>query len=163
MNGLNILVVGLGEMKVSSDPKDVLVAYGLGSCLGIGMYDPVARLGGFLHAILPANPNGMVGQPSKYVDTGIMALLDQLTRQGGDRRRLVIRMAGGANILTSPGFSQALNIGSRNADAARAVLASLDLKISGEEVGGKSGRTVRFYIKDGQMTIRTIGNQERAI
>jgi chemotaxis protein CheD len=125
------------------------------------MYDPVAKVGGLLHAILPTHPNGGSDQPTKFVDSGIAVLLDQLTRSGADRQRLIVRLAGGANMLVAPGFSQSFNIGSRNTEAALAVLSSLRLKIASREVGGNIGRTVRFYVADGRMTIRTMGNQER--
>lgn len=163
MPGFNNLLVGLGEIKISSNPQDVLVAYGLGSCLGIGMYDPAVRVAGLLHAILPGRINGTVDSPAKYVDTGISALLVQLVRAGADRRRVIVRMAGGANMLAAPGFSQVMNIGTRNIEAALATLATLDLKTASQEVGGHTGRTVRFYVTDGRMTIRTMSNQERVV
>jgi chemotaxis protein CheD len=72
-------------------------------------------------------------------------------------------MAGGANMLVAPGFSQNLNIGARNVEAAYAALQALRLKLSGQDVGGNIGRTVRFYVANGRMTIRTIGNQEREV
>jgi chemotaxis protein CheD len=127
------------------------------------MYDPEACVGGLLHAILPANPSGGLDQPAKYVDSGIRALIAELARLGADRKRLVVRVAGGANMLVAPGFSQALNIGSRNTETALATLSDLRLPVAGQEVGGNTGRTVRFYVVDGRMTIRTIGNQEREI
>lgn len=160
---LNTLAVGLGEMQISRSPQDVLVAYGLGSCVGVGMYDPVAHIAGMLHAVLPTHPNGTNDQSPKYVDSGVLALLVQMLRSGAERHRLVVRMAGGANMLVAPGFSQTFNIGSRNVDAAYATLASLNLRIASQEVGGNTGRTLRFYVADGRMTIRTIGNQEREI
>jgi chemotaxis protein CheD len=164
----NSLAVGLGEIKISNNPQDVLVAYGLGSCLGIGFHDPVMHISGLLHAILPSSPdNGhrsdSAGQPGKYVDSGIAALLSMMIKMGADRRRLIVRYAGGANMLTAPGFSQVMNIGSRNTDVAVATLSALTMKVCGHEVGGNIGRTVRFYVTDGRMTIRTVGNQEREI
>jgi len=158
----NSLGVGLGEIKISDDPNDILVAYGLGSCLGIGLYDPDIRLAGLLHALLPLHPNGNEFSP-RYVNSGIINLLAEMLRRGARRHRLIVRMAGGANMLAAPGFNQAFNIGTRNVEAARVTLSALGLKISGEEVGGTSGRTVRFYVADGRMTIRMMGNQEREI
>ena len=162
---MNSLTVGLGEIKVSKDPQDVLVAYGLGSCLGIGIYDPLTHLAGLLHAILPCSTaNGRLPeQPGKYVDTGIETLLNLLVQQCAYKPRLIVRLAGGANMLTAPGFSQVMNIGARNVETAMQVLTSLQLKVVGQEVGGHSGRTVRFYATDGRMTIRTAGNQEREV
>jgi chemotaxis protein CheD len=156
--------VGLGEIKVSTDPQDMLVAFGLGSCLGIGFHDPVTRVTGLLHAILPNVPSGVIpDQPGKYVDSGVKAMLEQMQRLGADRRRLIVRYAGGANMLTAPGFSQTMNIGARNVETACTALNALNLRILGHEVGGVTGRTVRFYVADGRMTIRTVGNQEREI
>jgi chemotaxis protein CheD len=160
---LNSLSVGLGEIKISTNPEDVLIAYGLGSCLGIGMHDPFIRASGLLHAVLPRHTNGTDSLSSKYVDSGIQLLLDQLARKGADPRRLIIRIAGGANMLAAPGFSKILNIGNRNIEAAYTTLSELNLKIASQEVGGTIGRTVRFYIMDGRMTIRTMGNQEREV
>lgn len=157
------LVVGLGEFKTSRDPNAVLVAYGLGSCVGIGLYDPEAQVAGLLHAILPAPPEGMADPSPKYVMGGIAALLEQMEQAGADRSRLIVRMAGGANMLAAPGVPQALNIGSRNLEAAYKALADLNLKIAGQDVGGNLGRTVRFYVADGRMTIRAIGYPEREI
>lgn len=158
----NQLAVGLGEIKLSRDPQDLLIAFGLGSCMGIGLYDPVAHVAGLLHAILPIHP-GSGDSISKYVDTGVPSLIDMMIKAGAVRSRLVVRMAGGANMLVAPGFTNAFDIGSRNIDAAQKTLANLNLKILGYEVGGNTGRTVRFYVSDGRMTIRTVGNQERAI
>jgi chemotaxis protein CheD len=159
----NTLSVGLGEMKISRDPGDILVAYGLGSCVGVSMYDPGTRLGGLLHALLPCHPNGSSDHSAKYVDTGIVALMVEMIRAGADRKRIIVRMAGGANMLTAPGFSQSLNIGSRNVEAAYTTLEGLKFRLSGQEVGGNMGRTVRFYVANGRMTIRTFGNQEREV
>ncbi len=159
----NTVSVGLGEIKVSRDPLDVLTAFGLGSCLGIGIFDPETRVAGLLHAILPNMPNGSVEQPGRYVDSGIRALLQHILRAGGNPHRLIVRMAGGANMLVAPGFSPTLNIGSRNIEVAYNTLRDLNLKLLSQDVGGTTGRTVRFYVADGRMTIRTVGNQEREV
>jgi len=155
--------VGLGEIKISRHLQDVLVAYGLGSCLGIGMYDPATHTAGMLHAVLPARPNGREELNPRYVDTGILALIHSLVQMGAKRENLIVRMAGGANMLTAPGFSPTLNIGTRNVEAAYSIFSGLKLNISSQEVGGTIGRTVRFYVNGGKMTIRTVGNQEREI
>jgi chemotaxis protein CheD len=162
---LNHLAVGLGEIVISRYPDDVLVGYGLGSCLGIGLHDPQTKVTGLLHAILPTPPNGngVADCSGKYVDRGICNLLDQMILYGADPKGLIVRMAGGANMLVAPGFSQAMNIGSRNVEIAIATLAGMKLRIASQEVGGHIGRTVRFYVMDGRMMIRTAGNQEREI
>lgn len=158
-----IITVGLGELAVSQDPQEILVAYGLGSCVGIGMYDQRLHLAGLLHALLPVHPMGNNDEHSRYVDTGIKVMISELTKKGADRLHLVVRMAGGANMLVAPGFTGSFNIGTRNVEAAFTTLNDLRMTLSGKEVGGTTGRTVKFYVKDGRMTIRSIGNQEREV
>lgn len=159
----NHIAVGLAEIKISNDPNDVLVAFGLGSCLGIGMYDPMLKLGGLLHAVLPKAGNHTEELSAKYVDTGIRLLLNQLTQLGALPARLKVRMVGGANILVAPSLSSTFDIGARNISAAYQVFKELGIKLISEEVGGQTGRTVRMYILDGRMTIRVMGGQEREV
>lgn len=156
----NSLAVGLGEIQVSKSMGDVLVAFGLGSCLGIGMYDPVLRLGGLLHAVLPTNNKKSDDSPAKYVDTGISLLMEKMNSMGALKSRIIIKMAGGANILTAPAMSS-FDIGARNITAAREMFSRLNVKLNSEDVGGQTGRTIRLYIADGRMTIRVMGSQER--
>ena len=153
--------VGLGEMCVSRDPNDVLIAFGLGSCLGIGIYDPVAKLGGMIHVVLPEQKSGNDTNLAKFVDTGIPLLLGKVISVGGIQSRLIVRMGGGANMLTSPGLSGIFDIGTRNINKAHQVFKELNIKLLKEEVGGQVGRTVRLYIADGRMTVRMMGSQER--
>jgi chemotaxis protein CheD len=158
----NSLTVGLGEIQISQNAMDVLVAFGLGSCVGVGLYDPVARIAGLLHAVLPES-NGTEEKSPKYVNFGVPMLLDQVVAAGALRARLVVRMAGGANMLTAPGFTNSFDIGTRNITAARAALMSLGLTLRAEEVGGNIGRTVRLFVTDGRMTIRSMGNPEHTL
>lgn len=153
--------VGLGEYCVSRDPTDVLIAFGLGSCLGIGMYDPVAKVGGLIHVVLPEQKSGADPNAAKFVDTGIPLLLQKVIAEGALQSRLIIRMAGGANMLVSPGLSGTFDIGTRNIKRANEVFKALNLRLQKEEVGGQVGRTVRMYVADGRMTVRMMGSQER--
>ncbi|NMB53299.1 MAG: chemotaxis protein CheD [Leptolinea sp.] len=146
---------------ISKDPQDVLIAFGLGSCLGVGMYDPVARIGGLIHVVLPEHKAGNDPNHAKFVDTGIPMLLKKLTDEGAVPSRIILKMAGGANMLVSPGLSGTFDIGTRNITMAHQVIEKLNLKLNREEVGGQVGRTVRLYIADGRMTVRMMGSQER--
>lgn len=156
----NSIAIGLAELKVSRNPEDILVAFGLGSCIGVGMYDPVARIGGLLHAVLPVNSDSRELSP-KYVDTGILLLLDELTKAGAVKSRLVTKVAGGANMLNVSSLSSSFDVGNRNIEAMHTTLAKLGIKPKGEEVGGKIGRTIRLYVATGRMTLRMMGEQER--
>ncbi|MBL8058301.1 MAG: chemotaxis protein CheD [Anaerolineales bacterium] len=157
----NTHAVGLGEIKLSRDPQDMLVAYGLGSCVAVAMYDPFTRAAGLLHAVLPERIKDAEVTSAKYVDSGVAQLLAELERLGANRGRLVVRMVGGANMLSLKDAKQALNIGERNVAAARVALTSLRLRINGEDVGGTKGRTVRLFVADGRMTVRVLGSETR--
>ncbi len=152
--------VGLGEQVVSKEAGVILVAFGLGSCLGIGMYDAAAHVSGLLHAVLPAQTNGADRSP-KYVDTGIESLLQAMLKAGADQRRIVTRVAGGANMLLSSSLNNTFDIGTRNIEAARRTFARMNIKVYAEQVGGNTGRTVRLYVVDGRMTVRVVGGKEQ--
>jgi chemotaxis protein CheD len=159
----NTISIGLGEQAISRDPQDVLVAYGLGSCLGIGVYDPVSKVAGLVHVVLPEHTPGNGYLPGKFVDTGILSILDGIVKAGGDRHRLKVWMAGGANMIMSPGMTKAFDIGNRNIQMASKMFDSLKIRLLGQEVGGNSGRTVRLYVAEGRLTVRVVGQQEHEI
>jgi chemotaxis protein CheD len=158
--------VGLGEHAISRNPEDVLVAYGLGSCVGVVMVDPLSHFAGLLHAVLPRPTGGVVPgetNPYKYVESGVENLLASLIRNGANQSRLVVRIIGGANMLTSSEFTRSFDIGTRNIEAAHATLGRLKLSITAAEVGGHTGRTLRVYVANGRVTVRVIGQKEREI
>jgi chemotaxis protein CheD len=155
--------VGLGEYVVSRNAEDVLVAFGLGSCIAVSLVDPVSRVSGLVHTVLPERANGTDAVPAKYVDSGIEVLLNEMIKAGADRRRLVICMAGGANMLISSALSNAFDIGTRNIQSARQTLQRLNLRLHNEQVGGHTGRTMRVYVQDGRTTVRVVGGKEEEL
>jgi chemotaxis protein CheD len=163
----NTISLGLGEMVVSRNPDDVLAAFGLGSCLGICMIDPVTRVTGLLHAVLPETmsvPDETDPTANyKYVDRGVESMLASMAKEGALRSRLVVRMVGGANMLIAPGLKSTFDIGTRNIEKARMTFQRLNIKINAEEVGGHTGRTVHVYVADSRVTVRVIGEKEHEI
>ena len=158
--------VGLGELAISQDPEDVLVAYGLGSCIGVVMVDPISRFSGLLHAVLPRTPEEKIPgetKASKYVESGIEFLMASFVREGAKLAHLNVRLIGGANMLVTSGMTHAFDIGTRNIATARLTLSRLKIPVSIAEVGGHTGRTVRVYVADGRVTVRVIGEKEREI
>ncbi len=156
----NTLSVGLGELVISKNPEDILVAYGLGSCVGVGMICPTSKVGGLLHAVLPENTDGDKTS-TKFVDTGIPVMLEKMKQAGADMRKIKVYMAGGANMLINTTLSKTFDIGTRNAAAAKAMFDKLNIQVMNSEVGGNTGRTVRLYVAQGKMTVRMIGGTER--
>jgi chemotaxis protein CheD len=158
----NSLSAGLGELIISSNLDDVLVAYGLGSCIGVGMFSPAKHIAGLLHVVLPENTDSDKTS-TKFADTGIPVMLEKMERAGADIRNIQIYMAGGANMLINSSLSKSFDIGTRNAAASKAMFEKLKLKVINSETGGNTGRTVRLYVATGKYTVRTIGGQEREL
>ena len=160
------LNIGLGEQAISQNPEDVLVAYGLGSCVGVVMIDPGSSIAGLLHAVLPRPTDGIGNggyNASKYVEGGIEGLIEGMVKEGANKKRLVVRIIGGANMLVSSGVTRSFDIGTRNIEAAQATLNRLKMPIAAAEVGGHIGRTVRVYVANSRVTVRVIGQKEYEI
>jgi chemotaxis protein CheD len=152
------LVVGVADMLASNDSSAEIVTYSLGSCLGVTVYDPVRKIGGLLHLMLPdsrIDSAKAVSSPFMFVDTGVPRLFHAAYNLGADRSRLVINVAGGAQLLDQQGI---FNIGSRNFDALEKLLAQNGLRPHAVDVGGLSSRTVRLDLADGRVTVKTPGS-----
>lgn len=153
----NILVVGIADMLASDDPSADLVTYSLGSCLGITAYDPVTKIGGLLHVMLPdssINPQKRVNVPYMFVDSGVPRLLQTLCNLGAERRRLVLKVAGGSQFLDQ---EKIFNIGERNFQALTALLDREGHAVSAADVGGLRSRTLRMELENGRITIKSPG------
>ena len=145
--------VRIAEAKIDRAPT-VLKAYGLGSCVAVGLYDPETGLGGLGHMLLPARPNDSpAGSESKYVDAGIHRIVDELILAGANRDTLVAKLTGGANMFETSYQTLINSVGARNAKSARHTLGVLSIPIVGEEVGGNRGRTVEFDLATGNMLV----------
>lgn len=152
-------VAGISEMVVSGNSEEVLVTYSLGSCIGLSLYDPVARVGGLVHCMMPlsrANPDQARLRPCMYVDTGVSALLQSLFDLGSTRKNLVAKVAGAARMVD---HKEIFNIGERNYTVLRKILWKNDILLSGDDTGGTITRTMRLYMASGETTIRTGGRE----
>jgi len=144
------VMIGIGEFHVGTEP---MMAIGLGSCIGLTIYDKDRHIGAMVHIMLP-DSSGRTDRPGKYADTAIPLLLTKLSDAGCHKASLVAKMSGGACMFEY--FGNNLNIGERNAQQVRAVLAENHIKLAAEEVGGKAGRTVAFYpAEGGKVTVRS--------
>lgn len=157
------LTIGLGEFAVSRDPSLTMIAYGLGSCVGVALYDPVVGLGGMIHVVLPAAPvEGSARSPTHFADTGIAYLLQEMERRGAKRSRIQAKIAGGARMF-DVNHASVLDIGNRNVLAVKETLGDLGLTLVGADVGGNYGRTMHFFLKDGQVLITTYGRGQKIL
>jgi chemotaxis protein CheD len=151
------IIVGVAEMIVSNDATADLVTYSLGSCLGISLYDPVLKLGGLLHVMLPSSrldPSKAARSPNMFVDTGVPRLFHALYDLGADRSRMVMKAFGGAQFLDSAGI---FNIGERNKKALLHLVSQNCFTIHAQDFGGISSRTLRLSMADGSVQIQSPG------
>ena len=155
------VVVGLGEIKITKDPQVVLTCLGLGSCIGLAAYDPVARVAAMAHIVLPADKgtNGQSQSPAKYANTAIPALLQEMKAQGGTSGRIVVKLAGGARMSLAAGLDSIFKIGEQNIAATTAALKAAGLQVAASDTGGEQGRTMKLYTDSGQVTVVTAGTK----
>lgn len=149
--------VGIGEYRIARNPMR-LVTLGLGSCVGIGMWDPATGIGGLLHIMLPNSSEfNRVTKKEKYADLGIPMMLKELLNRGAGKNRITAKLVGGAQMFSGLDKKQLFNIGERNVHAARSILRELNISITGEDVGGNKGRTMYLDLQTGQVLVKTLG------
>ena len=157
------IIVGVSDMKSSGDPAATLVTYSLGSCIGIAIFDPVAKAGGLLHYMLPESAldeSKAKRKPFMFADTGIPALFKDTYRLGAKKQRMKVVVVGGAQILDQKGF---FNIGKRNHMAVRKIFWKNKVMIDHEDVGGNVNRTIRLDIATGEIHIKVSGIGETTV
>jgi chemotaxis protein CheD len=158
------VIVGVADCQVTNDVSNVLITYALGSCVAVTVYDPVARVGGLLHFMLPQAPadalqNGK--SPYMFADSGIPMLFREAYQSGAEKRRLRVRVAGGANVMDENGV---FNIGQRNCLAMRKIFWKAGVIVHAEEIGGKTARTMRLEMDSGRVFLRSPdGSAEREL
>lgn len=157
------VIIGVSDMKVSNDPKETLITYSLGSCIGVAVYDPTANVAGLLHYMLPESSLDKAKaqkNPYMFADTGIPQLFKAAYALGAKKQRMSVTVVGGAQILDQKGF---FNIGKRNHMALRKLLFKNNVIICKEDVGGNVNRTIRIEVGTGDMYLKTSGMGEKQI
>ena len=148
--------VGIGQLAISKDPAEILVAYGLGSCIGVSCYDPQSRVSGLAHILLPSSDGKRAEdrEPARFADTGIDLLMTRMAASGAVVRRLVVKIAGGAAVL-GPANAEKFKIGERNAEAIKERLKRHGLTPTTTDLGGTKGRTLELHPASGKTFVRT--------
>ena len=157
---MGVVAVGVADCRLSRSPDDVLITYALGSCVAVAIYDPVTRVGGLLHYMLPEAALDAVKahqNPFMFADSGIPLLFRRSYELGAEKRRLIVCVAGGAQVMDE---ASVFNIGKRNALALRKILWKAGVLIQSESLGGSVSRTVRMDMQTGRVWLRTEGLQE---
>ena len=151
------LIVAMGDLLVSNDPSAQLVTYSLGSCVGISIYDPIAKVGGMLHAMLPdcnLNPERASTHPHMFVNSGLPVLFHAVYALGAMKQRLVVTLAGGAEFMDE---NKVFNIGIRNIETVIDLLNRNGVGLRAQDTGGFESRTMRLELSTGVVTLDTPG------
>ncbi len=154
-NTLKSEVVGLGEFRVSGDTSTMLVCIGLGSCVGVCLYDARMKLAGMAHVVLPASRGSTVAdtQDAKYADSGVPRLMERMRSLGAASSRVTAKICGGASMLVSPGVSDLFHTGERNVVAVVQALEREGVRIVARDVGLHHGRTVKLFVATGAVVV----------
>ena len=148
------ILVGISDAKISGAPADVIVTHALGSCIGVCLYDPVARIGGMLHYQLPSSEADPEQNLFRYADTGMEVLTRKLASMGARVKCMQVKIAGGAATSTGP---QGFDIGKRNYLAIKKILWKKSMVSVSEDVGGSQPRHMYLNIADGTVAVKSNG------
>jgi chemotaxis protein CheD len=152
------IMVRMGELVSSRDPSDVLVAIGLGSCIGLALIDRKRPIAGLAHVMLPESPKGEVEAPGKFADLAVPALRERLVELGATPSRLDAVLVGGAQMFSfGQNGDSRLDVGARNEEAVRTALEAARIPVRATATAGKTGRTVRVTVDAGLVLVKEAG------
>lgn len=159
----NIIKVGMADLNVCKSP-DGITTLGLGSCVGICIRDPIAKVGGLAHAMLPDSTQiENNSNRFKFADTGIEDLVNKLIAMGGKKTRFEAKIAGGAQMFSFQNKSDMVRVGERNVEASIRKLKQLGIPLKAQDTGLNYGRTIIYYPETGDLIIRSAGKPEKTI
>jgi chemotaxis protein CheD len=149
--------VGIADINTVFSPGR-LITIGLGSCVGIALYDKVCGIGGLAHIMLPDSRQfSNVTNPLKFADLAVPILLQKIEAQGGSKRNIKAKICGGASMFNFSDKSMVMDIGARNSAAVKVALAEIGIPVISEDIGGNKGRTMIFDVASGIVQIKTVG------
>jgi len=157
------VMVGMADMNIVKHPG-VLITLGLGSCVGICLYDPTSKVAGMAHCMLPDSTQIVNNENvAKFVDTALIRLVNDMGRAGANKRKIVAKIAGGAQMFAFSAANDNMRIGDRNVDASIKILKELGIPLSSMDVRDNYGRTIELSTHDGALTVKTIGKGTKVI
>jgi chemotaxis protein CheD len=159
---IDVESVSVAEIKVSGD-SEILASYGLGSCVAVAMYDPLKKVGGLAHVMLPeSRGTNNEETPGKFADVAVSRLVEELVQLGARRNGLRCKIVGGSQMFDLSGDDQRTtgsphtHIGARNVEGVRQELKKLRIPLVGEDTGGNYGRSVKFNTSTGEVEVKSI-------
>jgi len=162
---LDTINVKIGEYYVTNNPH-ILVSLGLGSCVAIVLYDPMAKVGGLAHtALATSTGNQAKGNPGKFVDTAVDVMVKEMINLGANKKRIIAKIVGGACMFSPAGknASPIMEIGNRNVAAAKSKLEAEGISLVGEDTGGDYGRSLKFLTSSGKVAVKSIRYGEKEL
>lgn len=158
-----MIKVGMADLNVCL-PPDAITTLGLGSCVGVVLYDPARKISGMVHIMLPDSTKIRNNENvAKFADTGIDELLRRIVAIGASRTSLISKIAGGAQMFAFNSDNEMLKVGSRNVEAVKAKLAALKIPILAEDTGLNYGRTIEFYPETGSLLVKSVGKPTKTL
>ncbi|CAM3939198.1 chemotaxis protein CheD [Paenibacillus alkaliterrae] len=153
----NLIKVGMADLNIATEGA-VLKTTGLGSCVGLTLFDPIRKVAGMAHVMLPSSDIARETKMNlaKYADTAIPELLDRMVAAGAYIERMKAKMAGGAQMFAMSGHSDSLRIGPRNVESCIEMLHKFKIPILAQDTGGSFGRTIEFDSTNGLLSIRSV-------
>lgn len=158
-----VIRVGMADMKVCRAP-DSITTLGLGSCVGVVLYDMEKQIAGMVHVMLPDSTKIVHNENvAKFADTGISKLYHTIIEMGACEGRIKAKVAGGAQMFAFQTNSDLLRVGDKNVEATKKQLEQLNIPIIAEDTGASYGRTIEFFPSTGMLAIRSVGKDEKYI
>lgn len=155
--------VGMADMNVCR-PPDAITTLGLGSCVGVVLYEPRTKICGMVHVMLPDSTVIKNNENlAKFADTGIREMIERLAKMGVMRQNLLAKIAGGAQMFAFNTSNDMLKVGQHNAEAVRRILKGYNIRIVAEDCGDTYGRTIEFYPETCELHIKAIGKPLKII
>ncbi len=148
--------VGIAEAAVC-DKNDTIITIGLGSCIGVCLYDTSRKIARMVHIMLPDSTNSRNNTNRfKFADTGVPDLIANMEKMGASKLRMTAKIAGGAQMFSSSNASDIMKIGERNIEAVKQQLKINGIKLIAEDTGDNFGRTIELFAEDGSLTVKSI-------
>lgn len=159
----DMIKVGMADLNICHSP-DAITTLGLGSCVGVVLYDEGRKIAGMVHVMLPDSTKVRQNQnKAKFADTGIDLLIEMLQKEGAVKSALTAKIAGGAQMFAFNSNNDMLRVGERNVEAVKTKLNSIGIRILAEDTGLNYGRTVEFYPETGDFVIKAVGKPVKTI
>ena len=160
----NTYHVGMADLVVATAPA-TLITLGLGSCIGLVIFDSVAKVVGMAHIMLPdSRGSKTIEKVGKFADTAVPAVIDEMLKKGASKARMKAKIAGGAQMFAVPGVNTYfLAVGARNIKETTDMLAKSGIYLVASDTGGNKGRTVEFSTATWMLTVKTLGKGKTEI